>query len=124
MAITSQITARPVFGSNPIGYTPLPTSTTAYIHSNVMNIEIDYVDLTFIPVDIPATQANFLDLVQDYFDTTYLPTVFTDVTKSYTVDITINSIRLDFTTGVSDRGVWTERTYKYFVGVTVAVAVA
>lgn len=124
MAIISQITARPVFGFNPIGYTPLQPATTAYIHSNVMNIEIDYADLTFVPADIPATQANFLDLVQDYFDTTYLPTVFTDATKTYTADIVINSIRLDFTTGVTDRGIWTERTYKYFVGVTVAVAVA
>lgn len=120
--ITSQITAKPVFGANPIGFTPIVPNNngeTAFITgSNLTGIvSFDYGDLTFVTDDIPATQDNFLTLVKNYFDVTYLPSVLTDATANYDVEITIRNIRLDFETvgTTADRGIWTERNYKYYV---------
>lgn len=128
--ITSQITAKPVFGSNPIGYTVLTPNNSgelAYIQGAMLSqtVEILYTDLTFVTDDIPATQANFLTLVQDYLDNTYMPTVFTDPAVSYDARYTITNIRLDFETvgTTANRGIWTERIYKYYATVLIQVNV-
>lgn len=120
--ITSQITGRAIFNSNPIGFTPLVPLNNGYLQFNqtvTINIELPYSSSMFVLNDIPATQANFLAAVKTEIDTNYLPSVFTDATKNYEVEIQVQSVRLDFTTATSDRGIWTERTYKYFVGLTI-----
>jgi hypothetical protein len=120
--ITSQITARAVFGQNPIGFVPLVPLNNGYLQFNqtvTLKIEVPYSALTFVANDIPATQANFLTLVQDEITDNYLPSVFSDATKTYDSEIQVNAVRLDFKTSVTDRGIWTSRTYVYFVDLTV-----
>jgi hypothetical protein len=130
MAITSQVTGQPIFGSNPAGFTPLVPNNNGgnqYILTNRTDLTFDYSDLTFTLNDIPATQASFLAMVKDELDTVYLPSVFTDATKTYTAEYVVNAVRLDFfgVTGstTSDRSIWTEREYKWLVNVTVKVNV-
>lgn len=130
MALTSQITAKPVFGANPAGYTALTPNNNgelAYISGTTFTgvFEFLYTDLTFVTDDIPATQANFLTLVKTYLDGTYMPSVFTDATVNYDARYTITNIRLDFETvgTTTNRGIWTERVWKYFVTVNIQVNV-
>jgi len=125
MAITSQITGRPIFGSDPAGFTALVPNNNGYtefIHSAVINLTFDYTDLTF-GVNIPATKTAFLAMVKTEVDTNYLPSVFTDATKSYVAEIVVSNVKLDFTTVSGDRTIWTERTYEWYVQVTVKVNV-
>lgn len=126
--ITSQITMKPVVGQNPIGYTELTPNNsgdTAFISGGMLSrvVEILYTDLTFVTDDIPATQANFLAEVKDYLDNTYMPSVFTDVAVSYDARYVITNIRLDFETvgTTSNRGIWTERIWKYYATVNILV---
>lgn len=128
MAITSQITARPIFGSNPAGFVPLTPNNNggdAFILTNRTELLFDYSALTFVLNDVPATQDNFLDLVKDELDNVYMPSVFTDATKSYVAEYVINAVKLDYfpVTGstTADRSIWTERQYKYIVNVTIKV---
>ena len=120
--ITSQITARPVFSVNPIGFiplVPLNNGYAQYVGQTTIKIKIEYsvFQPSFVLNDIPATQANFLAAVKTEIDTNYLPTVFTDATKDYETEITVTAIKLDFESATSDRGIWTERTYYYYVDV-------
>lgn len=130
MALTSQITGKPVFGANPIGYTALTPNNNgelAYISGTTLTgiFEFDYTDLTFVTDDIPATQANFLTLVKTYLDSTYMPSVFTDSAVNYDARYTITNIRLDFETvgTTTNRGIWTERLWKYYATVNIQVNV-
>lgn len=120
--ITSQITMKPVIGQNPAGFVPivpLNNGYLQYVSGQLIDLEFPVSGLTYVTNDIPATQANFLALVKDEMDTNYLPSIFTDATKDYEVEITIASVKLDYTTPSSDRGIWTERTYKYFVKLSI-----
>lgn len=122
MAITSQITARPVLGSHPAGFTPLVpknSGNSEYIASVNYNREYDYSGVTFTSGDTAQTQADFLLMVKADLDTNVTPTVFTDSTIDYDVEYVINTVRLDFETLTSDRSIWSERFYKYFVGVSI-----
>lgn len=128
MAITSQITGQPIFGSNPPLFVPLVPNNNGgnqYILTNRTDLTFDYSDLTFTLNDIPATQASFLAMVKAELDTVYMPSVFTDATKSYVAEYVVNAVRLDFAGVVgsttADRSIWTERAYKWFVNVTVKV---
>lgn len=130
MALTSQATGLPIFGSNPVGFTPLVPNNNggnAFILTNKTDLIFDYTDLTFTLNDIPATQASFLAMVKAELDTVYMPSVFTDATKSYVAEYIVNAVKLDFTGVVGsttvDRGIWVERAYKWFVNVTVKVNV-
>lgn len=130
MPITSQITAKPIFGQNPAGYVELIPNNDGelnFISGSTLTGVFDfrYTDLTFVTDDIPATQANFLTLVKNYLDFGYMPTVFTDPAKTYDARYTITNIRLDFeTTGTTtNRGIWTEREYYYYVTVRIDVNV-
>lgn len=130
MALTSQITAKPVFGANPAGYTELVPNNDgelAFILGGPLSktVEILYTDLTFVTDDIPATQDNFLALVKTYLDATYMPSVFTDVAVTYDARYVITNIRLDFDTvgTTSNRGIWTERVWKFFATVQIYVNV-
>jgi hypothetical protein len=128
--ITSQITAKPVFGSNPIGYTALTPNNngeTAFIAGSTLTGVFEFLEsaLTFVTDDIPATQANFLTLVKTYLDGTYMPSVFTDPAVAYDARYTITNIRLDFETvgTTSNRGIWVERVWKYFATINIQVNV-
>lgn len=128
MAISSMITASPVFGSNPPGYVVLVPNNSgelAYIRGTTLTGVFDflYTDLTFVTDDIPATQANFLTLVKTYLDTIYMPSVFTDVAVAYDARYKITNIRLDFETvgTTTGRTMWTERIYKFYATVQIAV---
>lgn len=128
--ITSQITAKSVFGSNPIGYTALTPNNsgeTAFIQGAMLSqvVEVLYTDLTFVTDDIPATQDNFLTEVKTYLDTVYMPSVFTDSAVNYDARYIITNIRLDFETvgTTTNRGIWTERVWKYYANVTIQVNV-
>jgi len=128
--ITSQITAKPVFGQNPAGFVPLVPNNNGelgFIAGQTLTgvVKFDYADLTFVTDDIPATQDNFLTLVKSYFDVTYLPSVLTDATANYEVEIIVKNVRLDFETvgTTADRSIWTEREYKYFVSFTLKINV-
>ena len=130
MAIISQVTARPVFGQNPAGYVELVPNNDgnlAFISGSTLTkvFEFLYTDLTFVTDDIPATQANFLTLVKTYLDATYMPTVFTDATKTYDSRYVITNVRLDYDTvgTTNNRGMWTERVWKYFTTVQILVNV-
>lgn len=130
MALTSQVSGLPIFGSNPIGFSPLVPNNNggnAFILTNKTDLIFDYTALTFTLNDIPATQASFLAMVKAELDTVYMPSVFTDATKSYVAEYVVNAVRLDFTGVVgsttADRSIWTERAYKWFVNVTVKVNV-
>lgn len=130
MALTSQITARPVFGTNPAGFvaqTPNNGGELAFIAGSTLSgiFEFNYTDLTFVTDDIPATQANFLTLVKTYLDSTYMPSVFTDAAVTYDAVYTITNVRLDFETvgTTSNRGIWTERVWKFYVTVKITVNV-
>lgn len=120
--ITSQITMRPIVGSNPVGFVPLVPLNNGYeqfVGQTTIKIKIAYsvFQPSFVLNDIPATQANFLAAVKSEIDTNYLPSVFTDATKDYETEITVTAIKLDFESATSDRGIWTERTYYYYVDV-------
>lgn len=128
--IVSQITMLPIVGSNPAGFTNLVPNNNggnAFILTNRTDLTFDYSALTFVLNDIPATQANFLAMVKAELDTVYLPSVFTDATKTYNAEYVVNAVRLDFfgVTGstTTDRSIWTEREYKWLVNVTVKVNV-
>jgi len=130
MALTSQVTGLPIFSQNPAGFTPLVPNNNggnAFILTNKTDLIFDYTDLTFTLNDIPATQASFLAMVKAELDTVYMPSVFTDATKSYVAEYVVNAVKLDFTGVVgsttADRSIWTERAYKWFVNVTVKVNV-
>lgn len=130
MSLTSMITAAPVFGSNPIGYValiPNNSGDTAYIQGTTFTgvFEFLYTDLTFVTDDIPATQANFLTLVKTYLDTIYMPSVFTDPAVAYDARYKVTNIRLDFETvgTTTGRTMWTERIYKFYATVQIAVNV-
>lgn len=125
MALTSQITAQPIFGSNPAGFVPLTPNNggaTDYAITQAKDLSFDYVDLTF-GANIPATKDNFLVMVKDYLDTTYMPSVFTDTAKNYDAVYTVTAVRLDFETVSGDRSIWTERSYKWYVKVIIQVNV-
>lgn len=126
--ITSQITGIRIFGQNPAGFTPLVPQNNGgngYFATLTKEVQFDYVDLTF-DAQIPTTKENFLTMVKTYMDTTYLPTVFTDATVDYDVEISVNAVKLDFEPtlpGVTDRSIWTERSWYWYVSVTMKVNV-
>lgn len=125
MALTSQITARPIFGENPAGFTPLTpnnSGATAYAITQNKELTFDYTDLTF-GANIPATKDAFLVLVKNELDTVYMPSVFTDTAKNYDAVYTVNAVRLDFETASGDRSIWTERSWKWYVRVVIQVNV-
>lgn len=121
MALTSQITMRPVVGSDPAGFTPLvQTFPLKNIVSSNYELVFDYGDLTF-GANIPATQDNFLQMIKNELDTVIVPTIFTDSAVNYVAEYVINSVRLDYTTATGDRTIWTERSYKWYVLVQIKV---
>jgi hypothetical protein len=106
--VNSIITGRNVFGANPIGFVPLVPLNNGYLQfigQSPIKLELPYSSLTFVLNDIPATQADFLAEVKSELDTNYFPSVFTDATKTYNVEISVNSVKLDFKTQTSDRGI-------------------
>lgn len=130
MALTSQISAKPVFGAAPAGYVDLIPNNDgelAFISGSTLTGVFEFLvtDLTYVTDDIPATQDNFLALVKSYMDNTYMPSVFTDATKSYDARYIITNIRLDFDTvgTTSNRGIWVERVWKYFTTIKILVNV-
>lgn len=124
--ITSQITAKPIFGNNPAGFTPLTPNNSGYLTflgTRIIDKKFPYTSLTFVTNDIPQTQANFLQMIKTEMDTNYLPSVLTDATKNYEVEIIVNNVRLDFTTPTIDRGIWTERSHYWFVQLVLSINV-
>jgi len=128
--ITSQITGVRIFGQNPAGFVPLVPQNNAgngYFATLTKEVEFNYLDLTFDPAgQIPTTKDNFLVMVKDFMDNNYLPTILTDPAIDYEVEISVNSVKLDFIpaiVGVTDRSIWSQRSYKWFVGVTCKVNV-
>lgn len=128
--ITSVITAKPIFGTNPVGFAPIvPVNLggNGFFMTQNKDVEFDYTDLTFDPLgQVPTTKNNFLIMVKAYFDTTYLPTILTDPAKNYDVEITINSVVLDFVPavpGVTGRTIWDERAWKWFVKASMRINV-
>ena len=122
MALTSQITARPVFGENPLGFTALVPNNDGdsdFIQSINLDREYLYTAVVFTSADIPQTKDDFLAQVKLDLDTNWAPTVFTDVAVTYALEYQIKSITVNFTTDVADRSIWTERTYNFYVKVTV-----
>ena len=120
--ITTQITGRPIFGNNPVGFapiTPLNNGGNQFFMTHNKDVEFDYNDLAWDPLgQVPTNKQAFLQMVQDFFDVTYLPTILTDATKDYDVEITVNAVRLDFEAtipGVTDRSIWSQRTWKWYV---------
>ena len=101
--ITSQITGKPIFGTNPAGFTPLIPNNNGYltfIGSRIIDKTFPYSTLTFVTNDIPQTQLHFLQMIKTEMDTNYLPSVLTDSTKNYEVEIIVNNVR---TTPTTDR---------------------
>lgn len=124
--ITSQITGKPIFGTNPAGFTSLIPNNNGYltfIGSRIIDKTFPYASLTFVTNDIPQTQLNFLQMIKTEMDTNYLPSVLTDSTKNYEVEIIVNNLRIDYTTPTTDRGIWTERSYFWFVQLVINVNV-
>lgn len=122
--ITSMITMIDIVKSNPAGFTPIVPNNggaSAYIASQLIDREYDYTDLTFTTDDIPQTQEDFLTMVKTDLDTNWAPTVFTDSAVNYTLEYSVKSVKLDFNTvgTTSDRSIWTEREYMWFVKVQV-----
>lgn len=120
--ITSQITGRALFGQDPAGFVPLTPNPVKYVITQAKRVEFDYTDLTF-GANIPATKDNFLAMVKTELDTNYSPLVFTDTLISYDIVYEVVGVRLDFTTTTSDRSIWTERTWKWYVDVVIKVNV-
>lgn len=121
MAITSQVTGKILFGADPAGFVPLVPNNgggNAYIITQNKDLVFDYTDLVF-GANIPATKDAFLAMVKTELDTNYAPSVFTDAAKSYDLVYSVTSVKLDFETATSDRSMWTERTYKWYVKVVV-----
>ena len=124
--ITSQITGKPIFGQNPAGFIPLIPHNSGYLTflgSKLIDKTFPYSALTFVPNDIPATQSNFLQMIKNEMDTNYLPSILTDSTKNYEVEIVVNNVRVDFSTPSTDRGIWTERTHNWYVQLSISVNV-
>jgi hypothetical protein len=128
MAITSKISAKPVFGSNPAGWTPLVPNNDgelAYISGSTLTGVFDFLEssVSYTPNDIPATQEDFLLQVQTYLDGTYMPSVFTDATKDYDARYTITNIQFVFenTNGESGSSIWSERTWIYKTTIKIEV---
>lgn len=124
--ITSQITGKPIFGQNPAGFTPLIPNNSGYLTflgSKLIDKTFLYTALTFVPNDIPATQNNFLQMIKTEMDTNYLPSILTDSTKNYEVEIVVNNVRVDYSTPSTDRGIWTQRTYNWYVQLSINVNV-
>lgn len=122
MALTSQITARPVLGQDPAGFTPLVQNfPLKNIASTNYTLEFNYTALTF-GANIPATQANFLTMVKTELDTVIVPTIFTDPAVNYVAEYVINEIKLDFAPFTGDRSIWTQRTWKWLVKVQIKVS--
>ena len=123
--ITSQITARPVFGQDPAGFTPLvPNNSgtlqyfmTATYKTSVLMSAHNY------GANVTASKDNLLTEVKTDLDTNYLPSILTDATKSYDVEIMINNITFDFDTPGPDRSIWSPREYQFKVDVVIKVNV-
>lgn len=120
--ITSQITGRPLFGQDPAGYTPLTPNPVKYVITQSKRVEFDYTDLTF-GVNIPATKDNFLAMVKTELDTNYSPLVFTDSLVNYDIRYEVVGVRLDFEVAGTDRSIWSQRTWKWYVDVVIKVNV-
>jgi hypothetical protein len=120
--ITSQITGRPIFGSDPSGYTPLTPNPVKYVITQSKRVEFDYTDLTF-GVNIPATKDNFLTMVKTKLDNDYSALVFTDPAANYDIRYEVVDVRLDFEVAGTDRSIWSERTWKWYVDVVIKVNV-
>jgi hypothetical protein len=94
--ISSVITAKPVWGANPIGFVPLtPQGVLGYFQTLNLRQMFAYNFFTFDPAgQIVTSRANFLIEVKDWFDTVYLPSILTDPAVNYDVEIVLNGIKL------------------------------
>jgi hypothetical protein len=128
--ITSQITGKPVYGTNPVGFSPivpLNNGGDGFFMTQNKNLRYDVALITLDPLgQVPTNKQLLLDFVKADLDANYLPTILTDPAINYEVEITVNSITHDFEPtipGVTDRSIYTERTYYYYFKVSMRINV-
>lgn len=120
--ITSQITGRPLFGQDPSGYTPLTPNPVKYVITQSKRVEF-LVSAVPFGANINTNRQDLLNYVQTELDTNYMPLVFSDPAMAYDVRYEVVNARLDFETPSSDRSIWSQRTWKWYVDVVIKVNV-
>lgn len=122
MAITSQITMKPLVGTDPIGYQSFPAITNPpqhYVSPHRVTIELD--ELTAFPlvIDTEANKTEFLNAVKVYLDANYADTNYTDSTRDYFVDYTVINAKRTYKAPSSS--IWEKRDYVWIVDISIRV---
>lgn len=120
--ITSQITGRAIFGQDPAGYTQLTPNPVKYVITQAKRVEFLASAVPFV-ANTSDNKQDILDYVQTELDTNYMPLVFSDPAASYDVRYEVTNARLDFETPTSDRTIWAQRTWKWYIDVIIKVNV-
>ena len=122
--IVSTITAKRVFGQDPLGFIPLVPNNNGqfdYVASQPTERTYEYSTVVF-DSDIRITQDNLLAQIKTDLDTNYTPTIFTDPAKTYDVEYNIVSIKLDYE--ALSGSIYHERTYYFYVNVILKVNIS
>lgn len=122
MPITSQITMKPIIGTDPVGYIPFPMPPNApqnYIAPNRFELIKDETSLFPITIDPIANQNDFLTAVKLVLDSEYAASNFTDPAKDYFLDYTITNISRTYV--APSNSIWEKRDYVWKVSVLIKV---
>ena len=120
MAITSQITMKPLLGVDPAGYVPFTEPLEPYfVTSHLKQREYDETTLFVFDPSIQTNIASFLAAVKVDLDTNYAATSFTDPARAYLLDYRVTKVERTF--NAPSTSIWEERQYVWKVSVQVRV---
>ena len=122
--IVSTITAKRVFGQDPLGFIPLVPNNNGqfdYIASQAVERTYEYSTVTF-DADVRITKDNLLAQIKADLDANYTPTIFTDPAKTYDVEYNVVSIELNYE--ALSGSIYHERTYYFYVDVLLKVNIS
>lgn len=122
MAITSQITLKPLIGTNPVGHIDfpnIPNPPQNYIGLHRVTVELDELTAFTVVTDPVQNQNGLMTAVKTYLDTEYANTNYTDANKDYFVDYTVVNIKRTYK--ASSSSIWTLRDYVWIVDVNIRV---
>lgn len=119
MAITSQITMRPITGQDPVGYIPFPMPAAGpienYISPNIYKFEQSEALFFIITVDPEANKLAFLNATKTYLDTHYAQSNFGTLTSDVFLDYTVSKVERTY--NALSNSIWEARSYVWKVSV-------
>lgn len=120
MSLTSQITMKPILGTDPAGYVPFVEPADEYfVTSHLKNREYDETTLFVFNPSTSTNIASFLAALKTDLDTNYAAMSFTDATRDYLIDYRVTKVERTF--NAPSTSIWEEREYVWKVSVQVRV---